>query len=46
VFDAAEGGMAATTIAALEQWGAGSLSDSAFLKQCWFDPADAFTSTH
>jgi hypothetical protein len=44
VFDAAEGGMAATTIAALQQWGSGSLSDAAFLKQCWFDPADAFAS--
>lgn len=46
VFDAAEGGMAATTVAALQQWGSGSLSDSAFLKQCWFDPADAFNSSH
>lgn len=45
VFDAAEGGMAATTIAALRQWGAGSLSDAAFLKQCWFDPEDAFTTS-
>ena len=44
VFDAAEGGMAATTVAALQQWGAGTLSDAAFLKQCWFDPADAFTA--
>ncbi len=45
VFDAAEGGMAATTLAALQQWGAGSLSDAAFLKQCWFDPADAFAAS-
>lgn len=45
VFDAAEGGMAATTVAALQQWGSGSLSDTAFLKQCWFDPADAFTTS-
>ncbi len=45
VFDAAEGGMAATTLAALQRWGAGSLSDAAFLKECWFDPADAFPAT-
>jgi hypothetical protein len=45
VFDAAEGGMAATTVAALQQWGAGSLSDTAFLKQCWFDPVDAFVAS-
>jgi hypothetical protein len=45
VFDAAEGGMAATTLAALQQWGAGNLSDAAFLKQCWFDPADAFAAS-
>jgi hypothetical protein len=44
VFDAAEGGMAATTVAALQQWGSGSLTDAAFLKQCWFDPADAFAT--
>lgn len=42
VFDAAEGGMAATTVAALRQWGAGTLTDAAFLKECWFDPVDAF----
>ncbi|HEY3928429.1 MAG TPA: hypothetical protein VGL89_08645 [Candidatus Koribacter sp.] len=42
VFDAADGGMAATTSQALAQWGNGSLTDPAFLKQCWFDPADAF----
>ncbi len=45
VFDAAEGGMAATTVAVLQQWGAGSLSDAAFLKECWFDPAEAFTAS-
>jgi hypothetical protein len=44
VFDAAEGGMAATTVGALKQWGSGTLSDAAFLKQCWFDPADAFAT--
>lgn len=43
VFDAAEGGMAAAPLAALQQWGSGNLSETAFLKQCWFDPQDAFT---
>jgi hypothetical protein len=43
VFDAAEGGMAAAPVAALRQWGSGTLTDAAFLKQCWFDPPEAFT---
>jgi hypothetical protein len=42
VFDSKDGGMAAATIAALRQWNAGDLSDSAFWKQCWLDPVDAF----
>src|SRR5581483_11317008 len=42
VFDAEDGGMAAATLASLQQWNAGHLSDSAFWKQCWLDPADAF----
>ena len=45
VFDAVEGGMAATTLATLQKWGSGNLSDAAFLKECWFDPADAFPTT-
>ncbi len=44
VFDAEDGGMAATTLAALQQWSAGHLSDNAFWKQCWLDPAEAFKS--
>ena len=44
VFDAAEGGMVAATVTALQQWGSGALNDEGFLKQCWFDPADAFGS--
>ncbi len=44
VFDAKDGGMAATTMAALQQWRAGHLSDDAFWKKCWFDPADVFKS--
>lgn len=42
VFDAEDGGMAAATMASLQQWNAGHLSDTAFWKQCWLDPADAF----
>ena len=42
VFDAEDGGMAAATMAALQQWNAGHLSDNAFWKQCWLDPPDAF----
>lgn len=42
VFDAQDGGMAAATMATLEQWSAGHLSDKALWKHCWFDPAVAF----
>ena len=42
VFDAQDGGMAAVTLATLEQWNAGHLTDKALWKRCWFDPADAF----
>ncbi|MFZ3212805.1 MAG: hypothetical protein WA188_14980 [Terriglobales bacterium] len=42
VFDSKDGGMAAATVPALQQWAAGHLSDNAFWKRCWFDPADAF----
>ena len=42
IFDAQDGGMAATTSANLQQWRAGHLSDESFWKRCWRDPADAF----
>jgi hypothetical protein len=42
VFDEADGGMAAATVATLEQLNAGKLSDSAFWQQCWTDPPEAF----
>jgi hypothetical protein len=42
IFDAQDGGMAATTSANLQQWRAGHLSDEGFWKRCWRDPADAF----
>lgn len=42
IFDSEDGGMAATTLANLQQWRAGHLSDESFWKRCWRDPADAF----
>ncbi len=42
VLDSAEGGMVATTFSSLQRWNAGSLSDTSFLKECWFDPLDVF----
>jgi len=42
VFDSKDGGMAAATLPILQQWAAGHLTDNAFWKRCWFDPADAF----
>ena len=42
IFDSEDGGMAATTLANLQQWRAGHLSDEAFSKRCWRDPAEAF----
>ena len=40
VFDAEDGGMVATSRAALEQWNSGALSESAFWKQCLLDPPE------
>ena len=42
IFDSADGEMAAATMANLQQWRAGHLSDAAFWKSCWRDPADSF----
>jgi hypothetical protein len=42
VFDSQDGGMAAATLPVLQQWAAGHLTDNAFWKRCWFDPADGF----
>ena len=42
VFDSEDGGMAAATLATLQQWNAHHMTDNIFWKQCWFDPADAF----
>jgi len=45
IFDAADGGMIAATMPALQQWRAGSLSDSALWHKCFFDPPETFDST-
>jgi hypothetical protein len=42
IFDSADGGMAAATVANLQQWRAGHLSDEAFWNRCWRDPEEPF----
>lgn len=44
IFDSADGGMIATTLATLQQWKAGTLSDSALWHQSYFDPPETFGS--
>jgi hypothetical protein len=44
VFDSADGGMIAATTPTLEQWRAGTLTDSALWHQCFFDPPETFDS--
>jgi len=45
IFDSADGGMIAATAASLQQWVAGTLSDSALWHQCFFDPPETFSTT-
>jgi hypothetical protein len=45
IFDSADGGMVAATMAALQQWRAGRLSDSALWHKCFFDPPETFESS-
>ena len=40
VFDAEDGGMVASTRAALQQWNSGALSAAAFWEQCFLDPPE------
>jgi len=44
IFDSADGGMIAATLDALQQWRAGTLSDSALWHKCFFDPPETFDS--
>jgi hypothetical protein len=45
IFDSADGGMIAATLATLQQWKAGALSDAALWHQCFFDPPEPFNSS-
>jgi hypothetical protein len=45
IFDSADGGMIAATLATLQQWKVGALSDSAFWHQCFFDPPELSDSS-
>lgn len=42
IFDSADGGMIAATTPALQQWRAGTLTDSALWHKCFFDPPETF----
>jgi hypothetical protein len=44
IFDLEDGGMAATTLTAIQQWKAGTLSDQAFWRRCFLDPPETFLS--
>jgi hypothetical protein len=45
IFDSADGGMVAATMATLKEWRAGALSDSALWHKCFFDPPETFDSS-
>jgi hypothetical protein len=45
IFDSADGGMIAATMATLKQWKAGALSDSALWHKCFVDPPETFDSS-
>ncbi len=45
IFDSADGGMIAATMATLQQWRAGTLSDSALWHKSFFDPPETFESS-
>jgi hypothetical protein len=44
IFDSADGGMIAATVASLQQWKAGTMSDAALWHKCFFDPPETFNS--
>jgi hypothetical protein len=43
IFDSVDGGMIAATLATLQEWKAGKMSDAALWHQCFFDPPETFT---
>jgi hypothetical protein len=45
IFDSADGGMMAATLATLQQWKAGKLSDAGLWHQCFFDPPETFSES-
>ena len=45
IFDSEDGGMLAATLPVLQQWKAGTLSDEAFWRRCYFDPPEMFTAS-
>jgi hypothetical protein len=45
IFDSSDGGMVAATLSSLQQWKAGTLSDSALWHKCFFDPPETFDSS-
>lgn len=44
IFDSEDGGMAAATLPVLQQWKAGTLSEQAFWRRCFFDLPETFIS--
>jgi len=45
IFDSVDGGMIAATVPTLQDWRAGTLSDSALWHKCFFDPPETFDSS-
>lgn len=45
IFDSADGGMVAATMSTLQEWRAGTLSDSALWHKCFFDPPETFETS-
>jgi hypothetical protein len=46
MFDSADGGMIGATLPVLQQWKAGTLTDSALWHKCFFDPPEVFDSNN
>ena len=44
IFDSADGGIAAATLASVQQLSKGEVSEEAFWKQCYLDPPETFQS--
>lgn len=42
IFDSVDGGMIAATLATVQQWKAGTLTDAALWHHCYFDPPETF----